>query len=407
MNLSHGQDERKPWGRFIGLLVAFLLMLVGNLSTSDSAPPGKAQAMPSTPPLTVNIVSVTNPDYPCLLISDPVVIAVKVVDVGGSVTRVEFYDNTRLLGTSSSAPYSFTWNNLAGGPHTLTAKAYDSYGYAATSAPLLVGVFASCTSLPGPVVSITSPADNLVLSPPVVIKADATEVSSPGSSPIVRAEFFDGGMLLGTSTAAPYSFTWTNPSLGPHTLIVQAYDNDGHGGTSTSITIRVQSSSGPTQPGTSIPPATPTSTPTPSATPAPRVTPTPSPIPTPSPTPLPSPTPTPRATSAPTNEGCKVSYQLASQWSGGLSVNLVITNADSTAINSWTLRFTFPGDQQITNLWSGNLTQVGKQVTIANASWNGTVAPNGIVNLGFNGTWTSNDTSPTWFTLNGQPCTTG
>jgi hypothetical protein len=151
---------------------------------------------------------------------------------------------------------------------------------------------------------------------------------------------------------------------------------------------------------------TPTPTQTPTPTPTKGVTPTPTPTQTPTPTrgvtPTPTqgitPTPTPTSTSS---SGITVTYQLSSQWPGGLSVNISITNNGTTAVNGWTLQFTFPGDQQITQLWNGSYTQSGKQVTITNLSYNGTIAPGQTISLGFNGTWTSNNTSPTTFTFNG------
>jgi O-glycosyl hydrolase len=115
-------------------------------------------------------------------------------------------------------------------------------------------------------------------------------------------------------------------------------------------------------------------------------------------------TPTPGQTVTPTPGGIHVSYQVANQWSGGFTANIVITNNGSAAINGWTLKFTFPGTQQITNLWNGQVTQSGTQVTITNASYNGTIAAGGgSVSLGFNGSWSGSNPAPTSFTLNGSP----
>ncbi|WPB82347.1 Ig-like domain-containing protein [Archangium violaceum] len=58
------------------------------------------------------------------------------------VTQVVFYDGATVLGTDTTAPYSFSWN-LAGaakGNHTLTARAYDAAGNVTTSAPITVKV---------------------------------------------------------------------------------------------------------------------------------------------------------------------------------------------------------------------------------------------------------------------------
>jgi mannan endo-1,4-beta-mannosidase len=43
-------------------------------------------------------------------------------------------------------------------------------------------------------------------------------------------------------------------------------------------------------------------------------------------------------------------------------------------------------------------------VTATNLSWNGTIAPNGSVSIGFNGTYSGTNTAPSVFTLNGGTC---
>ena len=59
---------------------------------------------------------------------------------GVTISKVEFYNGTVLLGTSLTAPYSFTWSGVTGGVYTLTAKAYDSVGATAVSVPATVTV---------------------------------------------------------------------------------------------------------------------------------------------------------------------------------------------------------------------------------------------------------------------------
>ena len=104
--------------------------------------------------------------------------------------------------------------------------------------------------------------------------------------------------------------------------------------------------------------------------------------------------------------GCQVVYTTQSQWAGGFVAGVTITNTGSSAISGWTLKFTFPGDQKITNAWNGQATQSGEAVSITNESYNGTIAPGANTSLGFQGTWTSSDAVPAAFTLNGTACTT-
>jgi glucuronoarabinoxylan endo-1,4-beta-xylanase len=141
------------------------------------------------------------------------------------------------------------------------------------------------------------------------------------------------------------------------------------------------------------------------------VTPTPiptnTPISTPTPTHTPTSTPTPTPTSTPTTgQACSVQYTITNQWAGGFGANIVITNTGSTAINGWTLKWTFANGQAITQLWNGTVTQSGSNVSVTNVSYNGTLAPGGTTNFGFNGSWNGTNAAPTSFSLNGKGCST-
>ncbi len=57
-----------------------------------------------------------------------------------TVTKVEFYDDTELLGTDTSAPYTLAVGGLSVGAHSLVAKAYDSLGASASSTPVGITV---------------------------------------------------------------------------------------------------------------------------------------------------------------------------------------------------------------------------------------------------------------------------
>jgi alpha-galactosidase len=117
------------------------------------------------------------------------------------------------------------------------------------------------------------------------------------------------------------------------------------------------------------------------------------------PTPTPTQTPTP-----PPSNACSVHYAVTNQWPGGFGVSITITNTGSTTLNGWTLKFTFPGSQQVTQGWNGIFTQSGANVTVTNASYNETLAPGASANPGFNGSWNGSNPNPTAFTLNGASC---
>ena len=63
-------------------------------------------------------------------------------DTDGAVEKVEFFSGAALLGAGSTAPYSYTWNNVAAGTYTLSAKATDNLGASATTNPVTIIVSA-------------------------------------------------------------------------------------------------------------------------------------------------------------------------------------------------------------------------------------------------------------------------
>jgi poly(hydroxyalkanoate) depolymerase family esterase len=101
---------------------------------------------------------------------------------------------------------------------------------------------------------------------------------------------------------------------------------------------------------------------------------------------------------------CHITYTRNSEWAGGFTAQVVIANTSATAVSGWALAFTFPGDQHVTSNFNGGFSQSGANATLTSASYNGAIAAGASVSVGFQGTWTSNDTNPTTFTLNGTTC---
>jgi hypothetical protein len=85
---------------------------------------------------------------------------------------------------------------------------------------------------------------------------------------------------------------------------------------------------------------------------------------------------------------------------------VTIKNTGTSAINGWTLKFTYPGDQKVTNAWSATVTQSGAAITATNVAYDAAISPGATVSVGWQGTWTSSDAVPTAFTLNGAACST-
>ncbi|WKU06793.1 cellulose binding domain-containing protein [Micromonospora sp. HUAS LYJ1] len=131
---------------------------------------------------------------------------------------------------------------------------------------------------------------------------------------------------------------------------------------------------------------------------------TPTPTPTVTPTATPTPTPTPTPTTTPGGSGPRVVYTM-NTWASGFTANIAITNTGTSAIDGWTLAFTLPSGQSITSGWNATFSPSSGQVSARNVSYNGTIAPGGTVEIGFQADHTGNTAEPTAFTLNGIPCT--
>lgn len=101
---------------------------------------------------------------------------------------------------------------------------------------------------------------------------------------------------------------------------------------------------------------------------------------------------------------CGVTYRVTNEWPGGFQGEIVLRNTGSSAIDGWTLRWTFPGGQRISDLWGGTATQSGSAVTVTSAPYTATIAPAGSATVGFTAAVGGANPSPAAFTLNGSTC---
>jgi hypothetical protein len=111
------------------------------------------------------------------------------------------------------------------------------------------------------------------------------------------------------------------------------------------------------------------------------------------------------ATPAYAQTACTVNYQKTWDNGSGFGANVQINNVGTTAINGWTLTWTWAGNQQVTHGWGGVWSQTGQNVTVRNETWNATIPAGGSVTPGFNGSYSGQNTNPSVFFLNGVQCT--
>lgn len=202
-------------------------------------------------------VSITSPANGGVVSSGTLVtIQANAGDSDGSVGKVQFFADGKVIGEATSAPYSVSWTpdapttkadgTITGASVVLTALATDDVGLSTQSTGVTVNVTTGGTGGGGvvgqpPTVSITSPltSSQVPVNAPVTVTANA---SDPDGN-IASVQFFVGTTSIGSDFTYPYSTTWTPSSLGTYTLTAKASDNSGNTVTSSSVVISVTDSS--------------------------------------------------------------------------------------------------------------------------------------------------------------------
>ncbi|WP_406334458.1 glycoside hydrolase family 48 protein [Streptomyces sp. NBC_00203] len=119
-----------------------------------------------------------------------------------TISKIEFYDDTTLLGTDTSSPYTLSVNSLTVGSHSLVAKAYDSLGASAASTP--VGI----TVASGPAV-VASPTQ-LGVQQGKTGTFDLKLSTQPSANVTVSTARTDGNTGLSVTGGSSLTFTPSN-----------------------------------------------------------------------------------------------------------------------------------------------------------------------------------------------------
>jgi hypothetical protein len=121
-------------------------------AVTTSAPINVAVAANNAP-----TVSLTSPSMGASYFAPATIaLAATASDSDGTVAKVDFYQGTALIGTATSAPYTYSWTNVAAGDYALTARATDNRGATATSPAVNIVVS-------GANFVIVSPANNATI----------------------------------------------------------------------------------------------------------------------------------------------------------------------------------------------------------------------------------------------------
>ena len=92
------------------------------------------------------IVSITSPtNNATFTMPATITLSANASDTDGTIASVAFYTGATLLYKDVSAPYNYSWTNVAVGTYTITAKATDNNGAITTSAAITLIVNPACT----------------------------------------------------------------------------------------------------------------------------------------------------------------------------------------------------------------------------------------------------------------------
>jgi len=105
-----------------------------NLTTTSSG----VNVISDTPPTVSLTAPAANTNY---IAPASVALTATASDSDGTISKVEFYQGSTLVGTVSTSPYSYTWTNVAMGNYSLTAKAYDNNNVTTTSSAVNIIVW--------------------------------------------------------------------------------------------------------------------------------------------------------------------------------------------------------------------------------------------------------------------------
>ena len=158
-------------------------------------------------------------------------------DPDGSISKVEFFDESKLLGVGTSVDgkdFVFTVRGLSYGRHIFGAVVTDNGGR--TDWSNYREVFVNGVAC----VAVKSPKAGSLVAPGPYIKL--TAVAKHPSGVIDKVQFFEYGKLLGEGTLIgqdTYSFNWKYSYSGIHSISVIAIDGSGIPTRSASVQFKI------------------------------------------------------------------------------------------------------------------------------------------------------------------------
>src|SRR6185436_20021241 len=158
---------------------------------------------------------------------------------------VQYWTGTgwQAIPTAAVTNNNLVWRQLVFAPITTTRIRLNVTaalnGYARVIELEAWGIAAPVVPPPNtpPTVSITAPAAGTSFTEPASISIAATAADTDGS--VASVAFLANGAQIGSSTASPFTFTWTGVVAGTYSLTAVATDNLGLSTTSAAVSVVV------------------------------------------------------------------------------------------------------------------------------------------------------------------------
>ena len=214
------------------VLQALAYDAAGNVGSSTTVSVTVQNSVPDTTAPTVQVLSPVSGST----VSGTLTVNVSATDNVG-VTKVEWYLNGTVTGSTAGSTAAFTWNTSTSpnGAYTIVAKAYDAGGNVGTSANLSVTVQNAVPDTTPPAVRIASPVGGTK----ITAKTTPVSVTASDNVAVATVDLLVDGKKYATSTSSTPTFSWNTGKLraGTHTLQSVAYDRAGNSARSAVVSV--------------------------------------------------------------------------------------------------------------------------------------------------------------------------
>ena len=186
-------------------------------------------------------VSITSPSSSYTAPANITINPTYTVDSSRTVKQIDYYNGATLIGTQTTAPYTFSWQSVPAGSYSVTAKITDSANATATSnaLPITVGQTPSA-----PTVTLSTNGTSFVVGDTITLTSNVTPFTG---RTITAMNFLNGTSAIKsfTTNQSSYTYSFKPTAAGNYNFSANATDNGQPALTGTSSIIAVSVGNAP------------------------------------------------------------------------------------------------------------------------------------------------------------------